>query len=222
MVNLKRTLRIRQTIYFPILFLLFLNCKTNKVSDNNQANSELIKSQINSLAGYDLGTYLETLKRRTINLNDYREVLINKLKESEFPYDIYILSDILVHKNREIITSALNSKISIWDTGKWGNKFWTFIKTNNLNIELPNYYEFIDGVKKYVFKKFIYTKIQSGELGQNPLLFLNDRLTDYEEGNLINLLKGFEIIQIDYIQKSESVGLFGKRGIDGKISVMTK
>ena len=222
MVNFEKTLRIKQTIYFSIVFLLFLNCKTNKISDNNQANSELIISQINSLVGYDLGTYLKSLKTQNINLNDYKETLITKLKESEFPYDIYILSDILVQKNREIITSELNSKISIWDTGNWGNKFWTFIKTNNLNIEQPNYYEFKDGVKKYDFEKFIYSKTQSGELGQNPLLFLNDRLTNYEEGNLITLLKDFEIIQIDYIQKTESVGLFGKRGVDGQISVMTK
>ena len=54
------------------------------------------------------------------------------------------------------------------------------------------------------------------------MLFLNDKLTGYEDGNLNLKLKDYEIIQIDYIPKKKSVGLFGKRGIDGHISVITK
>jgi hypothetical protein len=67
-VTFAKTLRIRQSIYFSILFLLFLNCKTNKVGDNSKQNSESIISQIDSLVGDDLGTYLENLKKQNINL----------------------------------------------------------------------------------------------------------------------------------------------------------
>ena len=201
-----------------------LNCKSNKITDNNELKPELIISKINSLAGYDLGTYLEYVKRNKVNLSDYDKTLKTKLQKSEFPYDIYVLTKIIVdkRKNKNFIETELNSKILNWDTGNWGNKFWNFIKTEKLNVEQSNFYEFENGIKKYNFENFHNAKIQNNELGLNPLLFLNDKLTNYEYGNLNTILKEYEIIQIDFIPKNESVGLFGKRGIDGKISVITK
>lgn len=201
-----------------------LNCKNDKKNENNQLKSEFIISQIDSLGGSELGNYLRYLEDNKINLSDYNKTLKTKLQESEFPYDIYILSKILLDKkqNKRLIETELNSKILKWDTGNWGNKFWNLIKTEKLNIEQPNFYEFENGIKKYDFEKFLNAKIQNEELGLNPLLFLNDRLTGYEEGNLNLKLKEYEIIQIDYIPKKESVGLFGKRGVDGHISVTTK
>ena len=217
-------MRIKKSIYISLIFLSLFGCKSNKINDNNQLKPELIISQINSLAGSDLGTYLEYLKDNRINLSDYNETLKTKLQKSEFPYDIYVLSKIIVEKknNKKFIETELNSKILKWDTGNWGNKFWNLIETEKLNIEQPNFYEFENGIKKYSFEKFLKSKIQDNELGLNPLLFLNDKLTSYEDGDLNLILKEYEIIQIDYIPKKESVGLFGKRGIDGKISVKTK
>lgn len=224
MVNLRKTLRIQKSIYILVLFLSLSNCKGNKINNNTELKSELIISKINSLAGYDLGTYLEYLKRNEIKLSDYNETLKTKLQKSEFPYDIYVLSEIIVSKkeNKSFIEKELNSKILKWDTGNWGNKFWNLIEKEKLNIKEPSFYEFENGIKKYSFEKFLNVKIRNNELGQNPLLFLNDELTSYEDGNLSSILKEYEIIQIDYISKKKSVGLFGKRGIDGKISVITK
>ena len=217
-------MKILKSIYILVFFLFLLNCKSNKITDNNELKSELIISRINSLAGYNLGTYLEYLKRNEIKLSDYNETLKTKLQKSEFPYDIYVLTEIIVSKkeNKSFIEKELNSKILKWDTGNWGNKFWNLIKTEKLNIEQPNFYEFENGIKKYNFEKFLNSKIQTNELGQNPLLFLNDKYTSYKVGNLNSILKEYEIIQIDYISIKEAIGLFGKRGIDGKISVITK
>ena len=223
-VNLRKTLRIQKSIYILVLFLTFLNCKSNKVNNNNVLKSESVISKINSLAGYDLRTYLEYLKRNEIKLSDYNETLKTKLQKSEFPYDIYVLTEIIVSKkeNKSFIETELNYKILKWDTGNWGNKFWNLIEKEKLNIKQPNFYEFENGIKRYNFEKFLNAKMRDNELGPNPLLFLNDKLTSYEDGNLNSILKEYEIIQIDYIPKKESVGLFGKRGIDRKISVITK
>jgi hypothetical protein len=221
-VNLRKTLKIKKSIYILVIFLSLLNCKNDKTNENNQLKPEFIISQIDSLAGSELGNYLGYLEDNKIKLSDYNETLKIKLQESEFPYDIYILSKIILDKkkNKSFIETELNSKILKWDIGNWGNKFWNLIKTEKLNIEQPNFYEFENGIKKYNFEKFLNTKIQNEELGLNPLLFLNGKLTSYEEGNLNSKLKEYEIIQIDYIPKKESVGLFGKRGIDGHISVI--
>ncbi|PYE78495.1 hypothetical protein DFQ11_1294 [Winogradskyella epiphytica] len=185
---------------------------------------EIIINDINSFGGSDLANYLGYLEDNNINISDYNETLKSKLQKTEFPYDIYILSEILLDKkkNKSFIESELNSKILKWDTGNWGNKFWNLIKTEKLNVEQPIFFEFKNGIKKYNFEQFLKTKIQNNELGQNPLLFLNDKLTNYEDGNLNSILKEYEIIQIDFIPKKESVRLFGKRGIDGKISVITQ
>ena len=217
-------MRIERTFYLLFLLSLFLNCKSNRGFEKNKLKPEIIISQINSLSGSDLGNYVYHINKTNVKLSDYNSTLKTKLTESDFPYDIYILSEILIKEdnNIEFIEMELNSKISIWDTGNWGNKFWNFIKNHNLNIEQPNFYEFNDGLKKYNFENYIKSKIDSNELGKNPLLFLNDKITDYEEGTLSLFLSKYEIIQIDYIPKEQSVGLFGKRGIDGKIAIKTK
>ncbi len=217
-------MKIKKSIYILVIFLSLLNCKNDKTNDNNQLKPEFIISQIDSLGGSELGNYLGYLEDNKINLSNYNKTLKTKLQESEFPYDIYILSKIILDKkkNKSFIETELNSKILKWDTENWGNKFWNLIKTERLNIEKPNFYEFENGIKKYNFENFLNEKIQNEELGLNPLLFLNDKLTNYEEGNLNLKLKVYEIIKIDYITKKESVDLFGKRGIDGHISVITK
>ena len=223
-VNLTETLKIKKSIYILLISLSLLNCKSNKINDNNKLKPEHIISQINTFTGSDLGIYLEYLKNNGVKFSDYNETLKTKLKKSKFPYDIYVLSKVIVEKrkNKNFIETELNSKILNWDTGNWGNKFWNLIKTEKLNVEQPNFYEFENGIKKYDFEKFLKVKIKDNELGLNPLLFLNDKLKNYENGNLNSILKEYEIIQIDYITKKESVGLFGKRGIDGKISVLTE
>ncbi|WP_146221556.1 hypothetical protein [Winogradskyella epiphytica] len=217
-------MKIKKLIYITAILLSLFNCKSSKINDYNELKPEIIINDINSFGGSDLANYLGYLEDNNINISDYNETLKSKLQKTEFPYDIYILSEILLDKkkNKSFIESELNSKILKWDTGNWGNKFWNLIKTEKLNVEQPIFFEFKNGIKKYNFEQFLKTKIQNNELGQNPLLFLNDKLTNYEDGNLNSILKEYEIIQIDFIPKKESVRLFGKRGIDGKISVITQ
>lgn len=217
-------MKIKKIIYITAILLSLFNCKSTKINDNDELKPEIIINDINSFGGSDLANYLGYLEDNNINISDYNETLKSKLQKTEFPYDIYILSEILLDKkkNKSFIESELNSKILKWDTGNWGNKFWNLIKTEKLNVEQPIFFEFKDGIKKYNFEQFLKTKIQNNELGQNPLLFLNDKLTNYEDGNLNSILKEYEIIQIDFIPKKESVRLFGKRGIDGKILVITQ
>ncbi len=221
----------RKYIHFLIIITLFSNCGIRKKYDaydlrklNLDERVNFVAQKIDSFGGSDLGNFIYHLEKSNIKLNEYDKYLKLKLEKSIYPYDIYLLSSLLIKEkeNKHFVQNILNAKIEKWDSGNWGNKFWNFIITEKLNVVKPFFYEFKNGVKKYDFDTFLNLKLKSGELGLNPLLFLNDRLIDYKKGNLNTFLKKYEIIQIDYIPKEESVGLFGKRGVDGKISVVTR
>ena len=65
-------------------------------------------------------------------------------------------------------------------------------------------------------------KIIQNEIGKNPLLQVNNSITKYSENTLLETLEKLEIKDIQIIPKQKSVSLFGKRGVDGMVKVLTR
>ncbi len=98
-------------------------------------------------------------------------------------------------------------------------------KTSQKQIEVDTlkYYTINEkGEKKYNVKLFIEEKIKQDEIGEKPLLQVNNSITSYSERTLLETLEKLEIKDIQIIPKQKSVPLFGKRGVDGMIKVLTR
>lgn len=98
-------------------------------------------------------------------------------------------------------------------------------KTSQKQIEVDslNHYTINEkGEKKYNLKLFIEKKIKQNEIGEKPLLQVNNSITSYSENTLLETLEKLNIKEIEIIPKQKSVSLFGKRGIDGVIQVLTR
>lgn len=191
---------------------------------NKKVRYQHIYENINSKNGAELGNFIYHIKESKINLKPYNQILIEKLENAKFPYDINILSQTLLENetNKSKIENILNSKINIWDKGNWSENFWVIIKKYNLNIEKPKYYELdSNSIKNYDVSEFIKTQINNDIIGENPLLMVDWNIINYEEGKLIETLNKLDIKQIDYTSKSKAVNLYGKRGIDGLLTVTT-
>lgn len=168
--------------------------------------------------------FLYHIKLSAVDLTPYNNIFIEKLKNSIFPYDLFILSEYLLKNddNKLTVENILNSKINIWDTGNWSENFWRLIKSNNLNIEKPKYYSIEDlSTKKYNISEFLEAKLANNELGKKPILMINWEIINYEDEKLVEMLNELNIKQIDITSKNESVNLYGKRGIDGLIKITT-
>ncbi|WP_080776843.1 hypothetical protein [Chryseobacterium phocaeense] len=224
-MNIKSNSRL---LFFFSVFTIILSCKTNdafglKKMNKNERNN-FIFSNLKTKTGVDLGNFIYHLQESKIKLKPFEPLLIEKLRESKRPYDINILTNLLIDnkEHKPEIEQILNSKIKIWDTGYWSEKFWVLIEDYHLNIEKPNYYNIeTNSSKKYDVSEFMKTKIASDELGKDPLLMVNWQIVNYEEGNLIETLNKLDVKQIDYTPKSQSVRLYGKSGIDGFLNVST-
>lgn len=98
-------------------------------------------------------------------------------------------------------------------------------KTSQKQIEVDTlkYYTINEkGEKKYNLKLFIEEKIKQNEIGENPLLEVDYQITNYSENTLLETLEKLNIKDIQIIPKQKSVSLFGKRGVDGMVKVLTK
>lgn len=215
-------------VYQAFIVFIIVSCKTADSFSlrkmNEKERLDFISSKVKMNDGVDLGNIIYHLRESKIDLNLYNRILMDKLKDAKYPYDINVLAEILIENeyNKLEVESILNSKIKIWDTGNWSEKFWYFIKKYNLKIAEPTDYSLQNNVeKKYNVSEFMKTKISNNELGENPLLMVNWQILSYEEGKLIETLNKLDIKQIDYTSKNESVKLYGKRGIDGLLKVMT-
>lgn len=109
-------------------FLFCISCKTtyenfNKKSEKNQF--EFIERNLNNIGGSTLGNFIYQLEQENVNFFNYNALFKKKLRNSEYAYDMFILTDLLIQypKNKIYIESTLNNKISIWDYGNWGNNF---------------------------------------------------------------------------------------------------
>jgi len=213
---------------FLLILITILSCKTIDTFSlrkmNKKVRDQHIYENINSKNGVDLGNFIYHIKESKIDLKPYNQILIDKLENAKFPYDINILSQTLLENetNKSKIENILNSKINIWDKGNWSENFWVLIKKYNLNIEKPKYYELdSNSIKNYDVSEFIKTQINNDIIGENPLLMVDWNIINYEEGKLIETLNKLDIKQMDYTSKSNAVNLYGKRGIDGLLNVTT-
>lgn len=213
---------------FFFSFITILSCRTNDAFSlkkmSKQKRYHYISSNLKSKNGSELGNFIYHIKLSKVDLKPYNEILIEKLNNSVFPYDIFILSELLIDKenNKIEVENILNSKIKIWDSGNWSEKFWDLVTSYNLNVEKPKYYNFENkSKKKYKVSEFIEAKTNSNELGENPLLMVNWKIVSYDNGKLIETLIKLDIKQIDITSRNNSVNLYGKRGIDGFLNVTT-
>lgn len=219
----------RVPFYQLAILLLIVCCKNGDSFSlrkmNEKERFDFISSKVKTNSGVDLGNVIYHLRESGVDLNPYNRILMDKLEYAKYPYDINILAGILIeNKNNKLeIERILNSKIKIWDTGNWSEKFWSLINKYNLKINKPAEYSLQNNFeKKYNVSEFMKTIISSNDLGENPLLMVNWNIIYYEEGKLIETLNKLDIKQIDYTSRNESVKLYGKRGIDGLLRVMTQ
>lgn len=92
-----------------------------------------------------------------------------------------------------------------------------------IEVDTLNHYTINEkGEKKYNVKLFIEEKIKQNEIGEKPLLQVNSSITSYSENTLLETLEKLNIKEIEIIPKQKSISLFGKRGIDGVIQVLTR
>ncbi len=185
-----------------------------------------VKDSIVKLESGDLWNFLKVLQDDyKKDLKPFNESFIKKMEVTKWPMDMHFLLGFLIEQKTEksIIENILNSKKSVWDKGNWSEEFWKIIREHKLNIKEDSNYTINEkGQKFYNLKSFLEEKIKNGEIGPNPILYLDYRIEYYEPNQLFETLEKFNIKDIQIIPKDKSVELYGKRGIDGMIKVLRK
>jgi hypothetical protein len=180
---------------------------------------------IQNLESLELWNFIKNAKENEIDLNDFNSTFLKRFETAKSPIEMFFLLEILIEQKTEksIIENTLNNKKDIWDNGEWSAKFWKIISENGFKISENNYYTINEkGEKIYNLKLFIEEKIKQNEMGENPLLEVDYVITNYSENTLLETLEKLTIKDIQIIPKQKSVGLFGKRGVDGMIKVLTR
>jgi hypothetical protein len=186
-----------------------------------------VSDSIRKLTSSDLGNFLYHIQLADSRaLRAHNELLYEKLKHSNWPLDLYMITGILVDQYFDLnrLSETLNQKKSIWDKGEWAARFWTLIREKDLGVAQDAGYS-VDriGNKLYDVAAFIELKIAIGEIGENPLLLLDGKPTAYEPGQLVAFLSKLDIKDINVpIVKEKAPNLYGRRGIDGVIAVLTR
>lgn len=186
-----------------------------------------VSDSIKKLEGSSLGNFVYHITENdSAVLESLDSILIEKLNNSKWAYDIHLISAILLEKksNKIEVEKALSKTKSIWDKDNWSKKVWKLIRDNNLNISNDVGYSVDNnGLKTYNIEVFINDKISKGDIGENPALMIDSRPTTYESGQLIQYLKTLNIKEISvFATKEKAPQLYGKRGIDGALSVLTR
>jgi hypothetical protein len=142
------------------IFTLILNCKANesfglKKMSKSERNT-FISSNLKTQKGVNLGNFIFHLQESKVDLTPFNQILIDELKTSQYPYDINILTNVLVNnkENKSEIEYILNSKIKIWNTENWSEKFWTLIQEYNLNIKKSSYYSIENNSSKNMMPQY--------------------------------------------------------------------
>ncbi len=179
---------------------------------------------IKKLQSLELWNFIKNAKESNVDLNDFNSTFTKRFETAKWPIEMHFLLEILIEQKteQEIIEKTLNKK-EIWNNGEWAEKFWKIIRENQFTINESNHYTINEkGKKKYNLKLFIEEKIIQNEMGENPLLEVDYQKTNYSENTLLETLEKLDIKDIQIIPKHKSVSLFGKRGIDGVIQVITR
>lgn len=217
-----------------ILFFLFIPILCFSQEDSYQKLNKLpkvefekaVSDSIVKLQSSDLWNFLNALgvdyKR---DLKSFNGIFIKKMEITKWPFDMNFLLDFLIGQKTDkvIIENILNKKKEVWDKGQWSEKFWKVIRENKLNIKENSSYSINEnGQKTYDVKAFLEEKIKAGEIGLNPLLYLDYTLADYEPNQLLETLQKMNIKDIRIVSKEEAPKIYGKRGADGMIKILTK
>jgi hypothetical protein len=193
------------------------------LSGEEQQNE--IISKITTLESGTLWNYLKPLLDDNYNLLPYNKNLIEKVQDSQWPYDIYFLINILIEQktDKKTLKKLLEDKKNIWDKGNWSQKFWELIRENDLLVaEGPDYTVNEKGEKAYNVELYINERIKNNELGHNPILSIDHKITPYTPGELLIMLISLKLAAIEIIPKAKAISLIGKRGIDGMIEIFTR
>lgn len=216
-----------------ILFFLFIPFVAFSQNESIEKMKRLPKIEfekafndsIQKLESLELWNFIKNAKESEINFKDYNSTFIKRFETAKWPIEMHFLLEILINQKTEksIIEATLNSKKEIWDKGHWAEKFWKMIRENDIKIIESNHYTINEkGEKKYNLKLFIEEKIKQNEIGEKPLLQVNNSITNFSESTLLETLEKLEIKDIQIIPKQKSVSLFGKRGADGMVIVLTR
>lgn len=217
-----------------LLFLLIIPLFCFSQNDDYTKLKKLPKIQfekavtdsISKLEASDLSLFLITLKKdNKTDLKPFSSALINRFENCKWPLEMHSLLGMLVDLKipTPLIENILNNKKELWDNGQWAEKFWKIIRDNKLKVKEDIYYK-VDalGQKTYNIRLLLEDKVVNNEMGANPLLNINYKLTEYPQNMLFETLEKLNIKDIAIISIPKSVELFGYRGADGMIKVLTR
>lgn len=215
-------------LFFLIIPILCFSQEDGYRKLNEFPNSEFEKAVTDSivkLQSGDLWNFLKVLKDDyKTDLNTFHSSFIKKIETTKWPMDMHFLLNFLIEQKTDkvVIENILNKRKEIWNKGLWSEKFWKVIRENKLNVTEDLYYSVNQkGQKTYNTNLYIENKMKNNEIGLNPLLFLNNRLISYPENQLLQTLAKLNIKDIEIVSMEEGPKLYGKRGIDGMLKILT-
>ena len=185
-----------------------------------------VADSIRKLEGSDLGNFLYHIQEKdNAILDSQTEIIFEKLATAKGQLSIHLMLTILLKQqfDKQKISDVLESRKQVWDDGEWSRKFWKLITDNKLQVSAGDYYSVNEkGEKIYDTERFVKENIENGKIGLKPLLFLNYNLNSYDE-SLTDLLARLNIRELRVSKsKVEAPQLYGIRGKDGAIEVLTK
>ncbi|MGC4041691.1 MAG: hypothetical protein QM710_13125 [Flavobacterium sp.] len=191
--------------------------------------SEFEKAVNDSIAKLDtpeLNTFLTTLKNSyKTDIKPFSNKLINKFENTSGQLEMHSLLQLLLDLKTDTaaVENILNNRKEVWDNGQWAEKFWKTIRQNKLKVKEGSYYT-VDatGQKRYNLRLFLEDKVANNEIGATPLLFINSTLTDFPINQLYETLQKLDIKDISIIPIDKSIDLFGSKGTDGMLKVLTR
>ena len=218
-------MRILFFLFFPVICF----CQEDNYSKLNKLPKsefvEAVNDSIEKLNSGELWNFLKVLRDNyKTDLNPFNSSFINKMETCKWPMDMHFLLGFLIQQKTEnlIIENIINNRKDVWDKGQWSEKFWKVIRENKLNIKESSNYSINDkGQKTYNIKLFLEEKIKNNEIGQNPLLFQNSKIVSYDENQILETLEKLNIKDIQIESKEKAPEVYGKRGLDGVIKILT-
>jgi hypothetical protein len=186
---------------------------------------EEVTAKINSLEQGELCGFFNRLKDHNISLKPFEGSILSKANHVSSAHILYCITEILVELDIDTvpIEKTLYFRKDVWDKGEWSQEFWQLIRINKLVVPVGEFYTVDDiGYKHYNVDGYLSDKIKKGELGKDPALEINYEFIDYNEGELLETLAPLDIKEIEVIPKSKSTGLFGKKGVDGVLIILTR
>lgn len=192
----------------------------------SKSKEEFIKVariNIQKLEGQELLHFVSNLKSK-FDLKLFEQDLVDKSMSVKYPFDLdFLVKNLMDLKTEKLeIEKILNQRKEVWNKGNWSEKFWSFIKNHKLKVDENKSYSLDQtGKKRYNVKQFITTQKENNSIGNNPLLFVNHSILSYESNSLIETLEKLDIKDIQVQSKQNTTSLYGARGKDGVLMILT-